>query len=60
MDFLIQQIIEKLQNLPETAIKALSVINLPNDAMPKIQAIAENDAKEYNRKIAQAIVKKIL
>jgi tetratricopeptide (TPR) repeat protein len=52
-----------LDNLSEPApqvrqyvLKALSVINLPNNVLPKIQAIAANDSKEYNRKIAQSIL----
>ncbi len=55
---LLDNLSEPAPQVKQYVLKALSVINLPNDAMPKIQAIAESDSKEYNRKIAQAIVEK--
>lgn len=40
-------------------LKALNSLSLPNSAITQISAIAEKDPKEYNRKIAKAILKRI-
>ncbi|MBD1945695.1 tetratricopeptide repeat protein [Coleofasciculus sp. FACHB-712] len=43
----------------EYALKALDVLSLSEAAVPQIKAIAENDPKDYNRKIAQSILSRI-
>lgn len=54
-----------LKNLSEPApqvrqyiLKALDAISLPDDAILQIKEIAENDDKDYNRNLAQRILKK--
>jgi tetratricopeptide (TPR) repeat protein len=41
------------------ALKALNLLNLPNSAVSKIRVIAEEDQKEYNRRIAQSLLNKM-
>ena len=55
-----------LDNLNDSApqvrqytLKALSVIDIKSFAIPKIQLIAQNDSKYYNRNIAKAILENI-
>ncbi len=54
-----------LKNLSDPApqvrqyiLKALDAISLPDDAILKIKEIVENDDKDYNRNLAQRILKK--
>ncbi|MBH8572230.1 tetratricopeptide repeat protein [Nostocaceae cyanobacterium CENA369] len=53
---LLENLSEPAPQLRQYTLKALSVISLPNYALSQIQAIAENDPKDYNRKIAKTLL----
>jgi tetratricopeptide (TPR) repeat protein len=56
--YLLANLSDPAPQLRQYVLKALSATNLPDDAIPKIRAIAQNDPKEYNRDIAENILRK--
>lgn len=56
--YLLNNLTDPAPQVRQYTLKALEVLTLPDSAIQTIKAVAENDPKDYNRVIAQTILKK--
>lgn len=58
--YLLANLLARESQVRNHSLKALISLNVLRSAFTKIKAIAENDSKSYNRKIAEDILKKMI
>ena len=58
--YLLENLSNPAPQVRQYTLKALNLLTLPDSAIPIIKAIADKDAKDYNKDLAQVILKKLI